>query len=103
MRPYLTSPSPSVIFSTNGDKIWVARPDRARSTAAVLPRYGEPMSETRSIRSAIKTPDTWWPTVFSGPAANRLIAAVHGIAVVTPNRITAVSLAVGLVNGALYA
>jgi len=61
------------------------------------------MTESRSIRSAIKRPDTWWPTVFSGPAANRLIAAVDGLTVVTPNRITAVSLAVGLVNGALYA
>ena len=62
-----------------------------------------PTSEGRSVRSAIKTPDTWWPTAFSGPAANRLIAAVHHLPVVTQNRITAVSLAVGLANGGLYA
>ena len=73
------------------------------STEAVLPRYGEPMVERRSLSSAIKAPDTWWPTLFAGPAANRLVGLVRDVDGVTPNRITAVSLAVGLLNGALYA
>jgi phosphatidylglycerophosphate synthase len=61
------------------------------------------MVERRSLRSAIKTPDTWWPTLFSGPVANRLVGLVRDLDGVTPNRITAISLAVGLLNGALYA
>jgi archaetidylinositol phosphate synthase len=61
------------------------------------------MVERRSLSSAIKTPDTWWPTLFSGPAANRLVGLVRDLDEVTPNRITAISLAVGLLNGALYA
>jgi archaetidylinositol phosphate synthase len=61
------------------------------------------MSEPSSLRAAIKTPDTWWPTVFSGPAANRLVAWVADSDRVTPNRITGISLAVGVVDGALFA
>ena len=55
------------------------------------------------MRAAIKTHDTWWPTLFSGPAANRLIAWVADFEGVTPNRITAISLLVGLLDGALFA
>jgi archaetidylinositol phosphate synthase len=59
--------------------------------------------EQTLLRAAIKTPDTWWPTVFSGPAANRLIGLVWGFDGVTPNRLTGASLVVGVVNGALFA
>jgi archaetidylinositol phosphate synthase len=61
------------------------------------------MPEPSSFRAAIKTPDTWWPTLFSGPAANRLIRVIADFDGLTPNRITGLSLVVGLLNGALFA
>jgi phosphatidylglycerophosphate synthase len=61
------------------------------------------MPEPSRLRAAIKTPDTWWPTVFSGPAANRLIGLVADFERLTPNRITGISLVIGLLNGALFA
>ena len=61
------------------------------------------MPEPSRLRAAIKTPDTWWPTVFSGPVANRLIGLVAKLEWLTPNRITGASLVAGLINGALFA
>ena len=62
-----------------------------------------PMPDSNRLRSAIKAADTWWATVFSGPAANRLIGLVADFDMVTPNRITGIALVVGVINGALFA
>lgn len=49
------------------------------------------------LRSAIKTKDGWWASIFSGPLANRMLEPICEIPWVSPNLITISSLIIGLV------
>lgn len=59
--------------------------------------------DVRRLRSAIKARDAWWARLVIGPLANRLVGWIAPNPAVTPNRITVVSLAVGLVAAGLFA
>jgi phosphatidylglycerophosphate synthase len=62
-----------------------------------------PEDEIRRLRAAIKQRDAWWARVVIGPIANRLVGRLAPYPQVTPNRLTAVSLAVGLLAAELFA
>ncbi len=54
------------------------------------------MPDIPRLRSAIKTRDGWWASIFAGPAANRLLQPIADIQWITPNIITTSSFAIGI-------
>ncbi len=55
------------------------------------------MPDIPKLRSAIKTRDGWWATIFSGPIANRLLQPIADIQWITPNIITISSFVIGII------
>jgi len=55
------------------------------------------MPDIPRLRSAIKTRDGWWASIFAGPAANRLLEPIADIQWITPNIITISSLVIGII------
>ncbi len=46
------------------------------------------VAAVRDRRAAIKARDTWWPTIFSGPVANRAIGILVAYEWIHPNHVT---------------
>jgi phosphatidylglycerophosphate synthase len=46
------------------------------------------------LRSAIKSRDTWFPTIFSGPVANRLVGWIDRYEAIHPNHVTLIGMLV---------
>ena len=55
------------------------------------------------LRSAIKKKDGWWASLFSGPIANRLLEPLCENPLVTPNKLTFLSLVVGIIASMFFA
>ncbi len=55
------------------------------------------MPDIPRLRSAIKTRDGWWASIFAGPVANRLLQPIADIQWITPNLITISSLIIGII------
>ncbi len=55
------------------------------------------MPDIQKLRSAIKTRDGWWASIFSGPIANRLLEPIADIQWITPNLITITSFIIGII------
>ncbi|MEA2626343.1 MAG: hypothetical protein QOD06_2388 [Candidatus Binatota bacterium] len=55
------------------------------------------------LRAAIKTNDTWWPTLFSGPVANRLVRVLARRPGIHPNHVTVASMLLALAAAASFA
>jgi CDP-alcohol phosphatidyltransferase len=60
------------------------------------------MPDIKLLRSAIKTKDGWWASIFAGPLANRLLEPIADIPAITPNRVTIFSFFVGLGAGYFF-
>jgi phosphatidylglycerophosphate synthase len=54
------------------------------------------VSDRVDLRAAIKTRDTWWPTVFSGPVANRIVGLLAPYDAIQPNHVTLCAMAVAV-------
>lgn len=61
------------------------------------------MADKRKLRSAIKSKDGWWASIFAGPIANRLLEPICDIKFVTPNLITVASFLIGVVAAVCFA
>lgn len=55
------------------------------------------------LKSAIKSKDGWWASIFAGPCANRLLEPICEIPWISPNLITVCSLLIGLAAGFCFA
>jgi phosphatidylglycerophosphate synthase len=55
------------------------------------------------LRAAVKKRDAWWAHWVVGPLANRIVGAVAPYGAVTPNRVTLVSLLVGMAAAFCFA
>jgi len=62
-----------------------------------------PNSERTRLTAAIKPRDAWWARWVIGPLANRVVARLAPYPWITPNRLTLISLAVGIAAGLLFA
>jgi hypothetical protein len=61
------------------------------------------MTNLNKLRSAIKTKDGWWASIFAGPLANRLLERVCEIEWISPNLLTIISLLVGIFAASCFA
>ncbi len=61
------------------------------------------MKNFSKLRSAIKTKDGWWASIFAGPLANRFLEPICDIAWISPNLITVTSLFVGVLAACCFA
>ena len=61
------------------------------------------MTDKSKLKTAIKSKDGWWATIFSGPAANMILGQVADIKWITPNCITTASLFVCVLAGGFIA
>lgn len=72
------------------------------------PSFAEPLrspaglADSIRLRAAIKSRDTWWPTVFSGPVANWMVGRLAPIEGIHPNHITALGMLVAILAGACF-
>lgn len=72
------------------------------------PSFAEPLRspagvpDTLRLRAAIKSRDTWWPTVFTGPVANWIVGQIAPIERIHPNQITALGMFVAILAGACF-